>query len=44
MAETLNDRDLRVSPISIDPDEINLDDDDVLDLLAHLRIAEEAAA
>jgi SNF2 family DNA or RNA helicase len=44
MAETLNDRDLRVSPISIDPDEINLDDDDVLDLLAHLRTAEEAAA
>jgi SNF2 family DNA or RNA helicase len=44
MAETLNDRNLHVSPISIDPDEINLDDDDVLDLLAHLRTAEEAAA
>lgn len=44
MADTLNDPDLRVSPISIDPDEISLDDDDVLDLLAHLRSSEEIAA
>lgn len=42
MAETLNDPGLQVSPISIDPDEINLDDDDVLDLLAHLRPEEVA--
>lgn len=43
MADTLNDPDLRVSPISIDPDEINLDEDDVLDLLAYLRVTEEVA-
>jgi len=44
MAEALNDPDLRVTPIPIDPDEISLDDDDVLDLLAHLRKTEDVAA
>jgi hypothetical protein len=44
MAAALNDPELHVNPISIDPDRIDLDKDDVLDLLAHLRAAENLAA
>jgi SNF2 family DNA or RNA helicase len=44
MAVTLNDPSLQITPIPIDADRLDLDDDDVLDLLAHLRAAREVAA
>lgn len=43
MADALNDPDLRVTPIPIDPDSIDLDSDDVRDLLDHLQDVQEAA-
>ncbi|MBP6013381.1 MAG: DEAD/DEAH box helicase [Alphaproteobacteria bacterium] len=44
MAEALDDEGLSVSPISLDADELNPDDDDVLDLLKHLGDPTKAAA
>jgi hypothetical protein len=44
MADALNDPELSVSPISIDPDQVSLDDDDVLDLLEHLSASNEVMA
>lgn len=44
MGEALDDADLRVSPISLDPDRTELDQDDVLDLIGHLTGRAELAA
>jgi hypothetical protein len=44
MGEALDDADLRVSPISLDPDAVDLDQDDILDLIVHLGRRDELAA
>lgn len=43
MADALNDESLRVSPVSIDTDHIDLDADDVTDLIRHLHDHSRAA-
>lgn len=44
MADVLNDPGLRLNPVEVDPDSIDLDSDDVIDLFEHLRSPQEIAA